>query len=103
MESRDLANLGIDALRHRLSLREGQLKAVHNISAALFSRGDLDELLRDSLCVLLQTVNADAGSILLYDKEKRKLVFRYVIGTAASKLTGGEIDPEDPVGKAAAV
>jgi signal transduction histidine kinase len=89
-------------LQKRLELRERQLNVVHRISAALFSKVDLDTLLRETLHISLETVEADAGSILLYDSDRRKLVFRYVLGK--TELIGAEIDPdEDRSGKAAAV
>src|SRR5437588_12450056 len=93
-----------DVLRARLEARERQIAAVHRISGALFSKIDLDTLLRETLHVSLESIDADAGSILLYDSEKRKLVFRYVVGPAAPRLTGLEIDAEqEPRGNAATV
>src|SRR5579884_388400 len=92
----------LQSLRERLEIRERQLLAVHRISAALFSITDLDILLRETLRVSLDTVEADAGSILLYDAQKRRLVFRYVIGK--TELIGLEIDPhEDRTARAAEV
>ncbi len=82
----------IQALQARLEMRERQINAMHQISAALFSKTSLDDLLRETLTVSLQTVEADAGSILLYDREKGVLVFRYVIG-GATQLIGREFDP----------
>jgi signal transduction histidine kinase len=93
----------LDSLRARLEERERQLNAMHRISAALFSKTDLGSLIRETLHVSLQTVDADAGSILLYDKDSRKLVFRYVLGAAAPALTGTSVDPENSHGKAATV
>lgn len=87
-------------LARRLEVRDRQIAAVHTISGALFSVGDLDTLLRETLRVSLDAVEADAGSILLYDPDKRRLVFRYVVG--ATNLIGMEIDPEeDENGRAA--
>ncbi len=82
----------VKALQARLEMRERQVDAMHQISAALFSKTSLDDLLRETLTVSLQTVEADAGSILLYDREKHVLVFRYVIG-GATQLIGREFDP----------
>ena len=83
-------------------MRDRQLDAVHSISEALASQSDVRSVLRETLRVVLQTVDADAGSILLYDKEKRRLVFEYVVGK--TELLGREIDPEtDMTGKAATV
>lgn len=89
-------------LQRRLEMRERQLEALHRISTALFSRSGLDQVLAETLRVLLETVDAAAGSLLLYDPERRKLVFRHVVGNPV--LIGQEIDPEqDRTGKAAEV
>ncbi len=65
-------------------------------------RRDLNSILRETLRVSLKTVCADAGSLLLYDAEKRKLVFEFVVGK--TELIGMEIDPEtDLNGKASTV
>ena len=48
-------------------------------------------------------MEADAGSIYLFDNEKRKLVFHYVTGEKAAELTGSEIDPDHPQAISAAV
>jgi signal transduction histidine kinase len=93
----------VKALQARLEIRERQINAMHQISAALFSKTSLDDLLRETLTVSLQTVEADAGSILLYDSEKNVLVFRYVIG-GATELVGREFDPHaDVAGNASRV
>src|SRR5579859_844588 len=92
----------IETLNDRLRMRERQLEAVHRISAALASKGDLDSILKETLRVSLDTVDADAGSLLLYDPDRKKLVFAHVIGK--TELLGQEIDPEqDRTGKAATV
>ena len=92
----------LDELRARLETRDQQITAMHRISAALFSKTDTDSLLRETLTVALDTVDADAGSLLLYDQESHKLVFRYVIGEAAQTLRGREIDIEDHASSKAA-
>lgn len=79
-------------MRQRLDLRDRQLHTVHEISSALASQTDLNSILRETLRVSLKTVCADAGSLLLYDTEKRKLVFEFVVGK--TELIGIEIDPE---------
>ncbi len=90
----------IESLRERLELCQKQLDTVHRISAALSSKTDLDSLLRETLRISLITVDADAGSILLYNAERRSLVFSHVVGK--TELLGQEFDPEeDRNGKAA--
>ena len=91
----------VTKMKQRLEMRERQVDAVHRISAALYSKNDLDSLLRETLHVALETVEADAGSILLFEPIKNKLVFHYVVGK--TELVGREIDPQHEVAKAAAV
>jgi|SRR5579871_1169021 len=94
----------LQALQAQLKAREREIAAVHRISEALVSKTSLDALLRETLSVSLESIDADAGSLLLYDGETRKLVFRFVLGPAAEHLTGMEIDPEqEPRGNAATV
>lgn len=92
----------IQELRRKLEMRERQLDSLHEINTAFFSQRNLDQILQETLYILLQTVDADAGSLLLYDSDKRKLVFEHVIGK--TELIGMEIDPEqDREGRAAEV
>ena len=83
MPERDVA-----ALEAELRRRERELAAIRTITGALSLRTDLDELVRQTLEVSLETVNASDGSVLLYDDERDELVFRYVVGEKAAELTG---------------
>lgn len=65
-------------LEERLRRRERELRAVYDITSALHRRTSLDELERQTLATAIETVDASAGSILLYDPKKEALVFRYV-------------------------
>ncbi len=78
-------------IARRLQHRERQLHAVVSVTHALQSRLDLDELLRQAVLTAMATVDANAGSLLLHDAERKKLVFRYVEGPAKAKITGLEI------------
>jgi K+-sensing histidine kinase KdpD len=89
-------------LERRLRVRDRQLEAVRQISAALYSQNSIDNLLQETLTVALRTVDAETGSILLYDPAIKRLKFRYWKGDA--DLSKVEIDPEtDLQGKAASV
>ncbi|HEV2474472.1 MAG TPA: GAF domain-containing sensor histidine kinase [Chthonomonadales bacterium] len=93
---------GDSSLAEQLEIRDRQLQAVRSISEALYSIADLDTLLRQTLRVALSTVGADAGSILLFDAARSRLVFRHVVGK--EELIGREIDPAaENAGKAAEV
>jgi len=86
-----------DNLRAELEKRKRELDAVLEISNALFSKVSLDELVKETLEVSLRTVNAGAGSVILYDPKIEKLVFKYVVGPAAPKLTGMQLDPDQGI------
>jgi signal transduction histidine kinase len=83
----------METLQEELALRNRQLAAIHKISAALLTKTHTDALLEETLQESLQAVQAEAGSILLYDAERGKLVFRHVIGPARDSLLGQERDP----------
>lgn len=79
-----------------------QLAAIHRISSALYAKTDVQELLMETLEASLETTDAEAGSILLFDPEKDALVFRQVLGPAAGYLTGKSV-PLTSVGQSATV
>jgi signal transduction histidine kinase len=81
-------------LRQELEKREQELTAVRRITSALSYKTELGALLRETLEVSMATVGAQAGSILLYDKERDELVFRYVVGEKAAELTGMGMRPD---------
>ena len=76
----------------QLRVARRQLEAVQRVAAALYSVTDTDTLLRQALETSLDVVNADAGSILLYNAEKHTLVFRHAIGPVAETLIGTSLD-----------
>jgi len=76
----------------QLALARRQLEAVQRVSAALYSVTDTDTLLRQALETALDVVEADAGSILLYNADRNALVFRYAVGPVADTLMGTSID-----------
>src|SRR5258708_1702607 len=92
MDTTVMKEESVKALQARLEMRERQINAMHQVSAALFSKTSLDDLLRETLTRALPTVEADAGSILLYGREKEVLVFRYVMG-GATPVVGQAFDP----------
>ncbi len=76
----------------QLLIARRQLEAVQRVAAALYSVTDTDALLHQALQTSLDVVNADAGSILLYNSEKHALVFRHAIGPVAETLIGTSLD-----------
>ena len=81
-----------DDPEQQLALARRQLEAVQRVSAALYSVTDTDTLLRQALDVALEVVEADAGSILLYNADLNSLVFRHAVGPVAASLIGTGLD-----------
>lgn len=87
-----------DELARKLEERNRQLNAVFRITSALYNAAKsgmtsarLDELMVETLRTALDVVDADAGTLYLYNPERDTLVFRYVIGEKAEELMGLEI------------
>jgi signal transduction histidine kinase len=84
----------VQTLQAKLAQRDRQLASIHKITAALSTVTKLNEVIREALRVSLDCVDAAAGSVILYDAEKDKLVFQYVIGAKADELIGMELNPD---------
>ncbi len=78
----------LEELRRKLELRERQLHALYELSAAIYRHTELHDVIIEILRVSLQAVDAHAGSVLVYNPENDTLVFEHVVGEAADKLTG---------------
>lgn len=91
MTDTDLQHDAIEQVRQRLLQRERELEAVIRVSHALQARTELGELMRQAVLEAMATVGADAGSIILHDAERHKLVFRHVEGPTRDKVMGLEI------------
>ena len=85
----------------RLLQRDRQLQAVVSITHALQSHATLDELIRQAVLTSMATVDADAGSLLLHNPDRKMLIFHHVAGASKEVLTGLEIS--DSQGIAGAV
>lgn len=79
------------SIEARLQRRERELQAVYRITAALHARTHLDELQCQTLLAAVETVGASDGTIFLHDPREKKLVFKYVLGSAAPILIGQSI------------
>ena len=79
-------------IERQLALARRQLEAVQKISSALFSVTDTDTLLRQALDAAMEVVEADAGSVLLYDADQNTLIFRHAVGPVAATLIGTGLD-----------
>lgn len=71
--------------------RARQMEAAVVISQSFFEHLNVEELLEEVLLTALKAVNAQAGSILLADPEKKQLVFRYGVKESSKDLIGTAI------------
>ncbi|MFW6437405.1 MAG: ATP-binding protein [Armatimonadota bacterium] len=77
--------------------RDEQIRAIHRITSALGGIVRQQDLIREALEVSLDLVDAGAGSIILYDEDKEKLVFTHVVGPTADELVGMELKPDQGI------
>ncbi|MCD6360791.1 MAG: GAF domain-containing sensor histidine kinase [Armatimonadetes bacterium] len=84
----------VEELEHKLQQRQEQIDAIHRITTALSSIVRQSDLVEEALRVSMELVGACAGSIILYDADKDKLVFTHVVGPTADDLVGMEMDPD---------
>jgi len=87
----------------QLELAKRQLEATQRVSGALFSVTDIDALQRLALDAAMDAVQADAGSLLVYDAQADALVFAQATGPVAASLVGTKIDLALGLGIAGAV
>lgn len=72
----------------RLVQRERELDAARRVCQALSQQIHSDVLIEQTLRTALDTVDAEAGSLLLADPDTKQLVFRHVVGNKAEVLRG---------------
>lgn len=84
----------MERLRQEVGELQRQLNAVQRIAEGLSSLTQLDDTIREALNLCLELAEAEAGSLVLFDPETRKLVYQYVIGEAAEEITGMKLDPD---------
>ena len=83
-----ISNLTVADLQVVIAHRERQIEAMSRASAALFSQGSIDSLIRETLVIAMESVGANSGSIQMHDPSRDHLVFRFVVGPAADRLAG---------------
>jgi HD-GYP domain-containing protein (c-di-GMP phosphodiesterase class II) len=62
-----------------LHLRERQINAMQQLGSALFGLRSVDEIVRETLKVAIGVLNAQVGSLQLYDPANDTLVFRHAV------------------------
>lgn len=83
----------LEALTLLLARRELELAAARRMSEVFSQEIKLQDLLEQSLQIALDVVNAENGSVLLADDDKRTLVFHHSIGE--KPVTPGTVIPWD--------
>ena len=91
----DGSTVDLEGLRRGIAELERQIDAVRRIAVSLSTVTEVEELVREALNTSLALAQSEAGSILLYDRDKQKLVFEYVVGEKADELTGIELEPDE--------
>jgi HD-GYP domain-containing protein (c-di-GMP phosphodiesterase class II) len=71
-----------------LQHRERQIDAMQRIANILFLNQSVDDLVRETLQVAIDVMDADVGSLQLYDAQNDTLVFRHVVDPNAAMLIG---------------
>ena len=90
----DTSSTQLEELQRTVRERDEQIRAIHRITAALGGIVRQQDLIREALAVSLDLVDAGAGSIILYDSDRDKLVFTHVVGPTADELVGMELEPD---------
>ena len=81
----------VQSLRARLAHRERQIEAIRTISETLFSHDSVDAMLCETLRVAMETLDAGAGLVQLYDPNRDCLVVRCALGPGTQRLEGVEV------------
>ena len=87
----------IEQLQHKLRQKQEQIDAIGRIGSALGSIVRQADLVEQALAVSMELVRCSAGSIILYDADKEKLVFKHVVGPTADDLVGMEMAPDQGI------
>ncbi len=87
----------LEELERKLHERDEQISAIYRITSALGGIVRQQDLIRQALETSLEVVQAGAGSIILYDEDRDKLVFTHVVGPTADQLLGMEMDPDQGI------
>ena len=81
----------VEELLRTLHERDAQIGAIHRITSALGGIVRQRDLIRQALETSLEVVQAGAGSIILHDEDRDRLVFTHVVGPTADQLVGMEM------------
>ncbi|MCS7066232.1 MAG: GAF domain-containing sensor histidine kinase [Fimbriimonadales bacterium] len=76
---------------------QDRIRVIQEVTAQLFTAIDFEERLRRILQVAMQSVDAEGGSILLYEPSMNALVFRYVVGDKSHELQGMSLGVDEGI------
>jgi signal transduction histidine kinase len=74
----------VSLLKHR----ERQIAALRRMSESLSSQIEPDDLIRETLAIAIEILEADAGSVQMYDQQTESLVFKFVASPVDEHLIG---------------
>jgi len=80
--------LCVAELQAMLNHRDRQIRAMQQTSEALFSHDTVDAMIRETLRIAIEVLDAGAGSLLLHNAATGTLVFHHIIGSASESLKG---------------
>lgn len=76
-------------VRHVLEKREHQINAIERLGRAFLAHpADSDGMMRQMLCTAIEILDADVGSVQIYDEKTDCLIFKHVFDPAAQMLVG---------------
>jgi putative nucleotidyltransferase with HDIG domain len=79
----------LDEIRSVLEKREQQISAIQRLGRTLLIRTtDFDRLMKQTLHTAIDILDADVGSVQIYDEKTNSLIFRHVFDPAAHVLVG---------------
>jgi signal transduction histidine kinase len=78
----------VQRLEAKLEHRERQIEAMQHTAESLLSQATVDDMVRETLEIAIEVLDADSGSMLIHNPLDDTLAFRYVVGPAADKLVG---------------
>jgi PAS domain S-box-containing protein len=84
-----------------ISLRLRQLSTVYEVGQTVTATLEIDVVLDLVVTKAVELLNAQAGSLLLLDKDTNELVFRIVLGPVSDSLIGQRLPPEEGIAGAA--
>lgn len=79
----------LEEMRAALAKREQQISAIQRLGRTLLIRtSDFDRLMKQTLHTAIEVLDADVGSVQIYDEKTDSLIFRHVFDPAAQVLVG---------------